>query len=266
MLAMFSMLLACNSKTRQAENTIRVKGSDTMLILNRLWAEGYMQKFPGTTVYVEGGGTGSGVAAMIEGSVDISAASRPLQAEEIQKLAARYQSIGIAHLVGKDALSVYVHPDNPVRDLTLKQLKEIFSGQIVNWIDVGGDDERIQVISRPPNSGTHQYFKSHILQGENYRDDADIEATTAGIVRQVMRYPNAISYGGFAYGDSLWHCRINSIPPTEASVRFDLYPISRYLYFYTIDKPKGTVKHFLNWVFSEEGQAIVREAGYITLW
>lgn len=261
-----AMVLNCVYRPAASQKIIRIKGSDTMLILNRRWAEVYMTTHPGISVYAEGGGSATGIQALIQEEIDICAASRPLTAEEVKPLAEKYRNIGISFLVAKDALSVYVNPNNPVKDLTLKQLKEIFTGAIENWHNVAGNDEPIKVLIRPPSSGTHLYFREHILEGEPYSENAVSVPTTAAIVDSVLNNPNAIGYGGIAYGTNVIHCQINGINPSEDNVRYDLYPLSRYLYFDTIKKPRGEVRKFIDWVISPEGQKIVKDVGYIPLW
>lgn len=266
LLLVAALSLSCAHHPGTSHKTIRIKGSDTMLILNRRWAEAYMTTHPGISVYVEGGGTATGIQALIQGETDICAASRPLTSEEVKPLAEKYRNIGVSFLVAKDALSVYVNPNNPVKDLTLKQLKEIFSGTIENWQQVGSINNHIKVFIRPPNSGTHLYFREHILEGEPYSESAVGVPTTAAIVDSVLNNPNAIGYGGIAYGANVTHCQINGINPSEDNVRYDLYPLSRYLYLYTIKKPRGEVRKFIDWIISPEGQEIVEDVGYIPLW
>lgn len=256
----------CAYRPDSSPKIIRIKGSDTMLILNRMWAESYMTTHPGISIYTEGGGSATGIQALIDGRVDICAASRPLNSDEVKPLAEKYGNIGISFLVAKDALSIYVNPANPVKDITLKQAKEIFSGKIRNWKSLGGNDEEIKVFIRPQTSGTHLYLKEHILEGDEYGANAIPIPTTAAIVDSVLRNPNGIGYGGTAYGSEVIHCQINGINPSEENVRYDLYPISRYLYFYTIKKPQGEVKKFIDWVVGPHGQEIVEEVGYIPLW
>lgn len=261
-----AMLLACGGTRQQSPQIIRIKGSDTMLLLSEKWAQAFMVAHTGVSVYVSGGGTATGIQALIRGDVEISTASRPINTVEVQQLAEEFQKIGLAVLVARDALSVYLHPENPVSDLTLKQLKEIFSGDIRNWREVGGNDAPIEVICRPKSSGTYAYFREHILENREYSTDALVLQTTGEIVERIRNHPNAIGYGGLGYGQDLRHCRVNSIPATHSSVQYDLYPISRYLYFYTVDKPRGVTRQFIDWVQSEAGQQIVEESGYIPLW
>lgn len=256
----------CGGTRQQQPVVIRVAGSDTMVPLTRRWAAEYMRQNTAVSIYAEGGGSATGIRALIDGKADIAAASRTLTAQEIQELAQVHRTIGISYLVAKDALSVYVHPDNPVKDLTLKQLKEIFSGTVGNWSALGGRDEPIAVLIRSPNSGTYLYFREHILEEADYDPAATVAPTTAAVVAAVSRQVNAIGYGGIAYGDSIYHCRINGIPPTDSAVRYDLYPLTRYLYLYTVDKPRGEKQRFLNWVLGKGGQEIVKKTGYFPLW
>jgi len=203
-------------------SVIRLKGSDTMVTLAQSWAEKFMQEHNGIAVYVEGGGTTTGIEALIKGEIEICTASRPLRPEEAQRLAKRRQNIGIAHLVAKDGLSVYLHPNNPVRNLTLAQVKDIYTGEITNWREVGGKDEAIIVLSRAPSSGTYLYFQEHVLDGQPYGANAINMPTTAAIAHEIEKNPPAIGYGGLAYGENLVHCKINSVSPTAESVRADM--------------------------------------------
>ncbi len=259
---------ACHApRSRPAADApvIRLKGSDTMVTLAQSWAEKYMQQHAGVAVYVEGGGTAIGIEALIKGEIEICTASRPLRPEEVQRLAKRQQNVGIAHLVAKDGLSIYLHPSNPVRSLTLAQVKGIYTGQLTNWREAGGKDQVIVVLSRAPSSGTYFYFQEHVLDGQPYGTNAKNLPTTAAIVQEVEKNPAAIGYGGLAYGENLVHCKINGVSPAAESVRADKYPITRYLYFYTIKKPEGAVKLFIDWVLSKDGQRVVKEIDYVPL-
>ena len=245
---------------------IRIKGSDTMLILAQRLAGEYMRTHPGISVIVSGGGSATGVRALIKGETDICTASRNLQPDEVKVLAEQYSAIGMEFLVAKDALSIYINPENTVRNFTPEQLKEIFTCRIKNWKELGGDDEAIVPVIRPANSGTHFYFKEHILGGEEYCDSSLIRNTTQDVINEIIRYKNAIGYGGIAYGTKEIHANVNSIAPTEENVRNDTYPIIRYLHFYTLNTPRGNTKEFIDWVLSSDGQEIVEESGYIPLW
>jgi len=257
-------IVNCNPFYHRKAEIVRIKGSDTMLILATRWAEEYMKLNPNISVYVEGGGTEKGVEALIKGKADICAASRPLRAQEARLLAEKHRYIGISHLVAKDALSVYLNPENPVQNLNLKQLKQIFKGEITNWNQVSGNNDPILVLIRSPNSGTHPYFKEHVLEGEPYSQFAQVMPTTSAVVKAVAENKEAIGYGGTAYGTNLIHCQINGIAPNEKNVRNDSYPIIRYLYLYTANTPRGEVKSFIDWML-KDGQKIVKEVGYIPL-
>lgn len=269
LLAALFFVAGCASvpdSTTDAPQTLRIKGSDTMLRLVTRWSEEFMKQHPDIAVYVEGGGSGTGIRALIEGEVDLSSASRTLRPEEVRQLLERRGSLGLSILAAKDALSVYLHPDNPVRDLRLGQLKEIFAGRIRNWKDLGGVDMPITVISRPPNSGTFLFFEEHVLDGEPYSDDAITVPTTAAVIRQVRERPGAIGYGGLAYGRNVTLSRVEGVEPTAENVRNGSYPIARYLYFFAAKPPEGNIKLFTDWILSSMGQKIVRDIGYIPLW
>jgi phosphate transport system substrate-binding protein len=251
----------------QPENIriIRVKGSDTMRILLDRLAEEYMKKIPGIAIFVEGGGTALGIRDLIQNRIDICTASRTIRPEEVRLLAKNYNRIGINTRIAKDALSVYLNPQNPLRNLSMPQLEDIFTGKVVNWKSVGGNDAPIRLLIRSPNSGTFLFFKEHVLGGKDYSPAAKTESTTMAIIEEVSEDINAIGYGGLAYGANVIHCKIDGVPPSARNVKNNRYPIIRYLYFYTIDTPQGYVKAFIDWVL-KDGQQIIREVGYIPLW
>ncbi|MDZ7375869.1 MAG: phosphate ABC transporter substrate-binding protein [candidate division KSB1 bacterium] len=259
------LIAGCAGVHQPQVNIIRLKGSDTMLPLTTRWAEAYMKQHPNTSIYVAGGGSALGFKSLIKGDCDICASSRPIQSHEAQLLAQKYGKIGMAFLVAKDALSIYLHPENPVQNLALDQVKAIFTGAISQWSEVGGNREPIHVVVRSPNSGTYLYFMEHVLEGQPYVSGAQITPTTTAMVKIISEKVNAIGYGGIAYGQNLKHCHIDNVAPTPENVRFDLYPFARYLYLYTIDTPQGEVKRFIDWVL-KDGQAIVRQVGYIPIW
>jgi len=237
-----------------------------MFLLTRHWAEQYMREHPATSVYVQAGGTGTGTAALAQGEADICTASRPLRPDEVQTLAEKFGTVGIAVLVAKDAISIYLHPKNPVKNLSVEQLKSIYTGKFTNWKQVGGRDQPILLLNRMPNSGTYVYFQEHVLGGEDYKQYAKILATTAAIVRMVEKNVNAIGFGGIGYEAADMHCSVNGIEPTVKNVMNNSYPLTRYLYFYTINTPRGNVKNFIDWVLGVEGQSIVRQEGYFPIW
>lgn len=264
-LILLIFMAGCAGTHQRQVYVIRLKGSDTMLLLATRWAEEYMKEHPSVSVYAEGGGSALGFKSLIKGEIDIGAASRPIQANEARQLAEKYGKIGMGFWVAKDALSIYLNPENPIRNLSLAQLKAIFTGDISNWEQVGGNQQPIDVIIRSPNSGTYLYFKEHVLEGESYSSAAKTLSTTAAVVKAISERVGAIGYGGIAYGQNLIHCQINHVAPTEQNVRTDTYPIIRYLYLYTIDTPQGEVKSFIDWVL-KDGQKVVRQVGYIPIW
>lgn len=247
-------------------NIVTISGSDTMFELTSRLAEEYMKDHSGISVKVDGGGTTSGIRQLIKGEIDICAASRNLKSEEAKLLADYYGSLGLVFLIAKDALSIYLHPENPVQNLTFDQLKKIYVGDINNWRTVGGLDSIIQPVTRNPNSGTYLYFKDHILEAEEYGDNCLIIPTTREIVKYVEQNINAVGYGGMGYTGKVKHIKIDGIEPSESNVRNDTYPIIRYLHFFTTKAPGGEVKRFIDWVLSPAGQSVVRKSGFIPLW
>jgi phosphate transport system substrate-binding protein len=259
------LFLTCSHQPPAKTKYIRLQGSDTMYILALRWAEEYMRHHPDISVYVEGGGSARGFQALIKAEIDICASSRPMLPFEVRQLAEKHQRLGIAHLVAKDALSIYLHPANLIKNLSRTQLKDIFTGKIENWKEIGGKDQSILVLIRSPNSGTYLYFKEHVLLNEDYTDNSKIHYSTQSVVDAVSENENAIGYGGTAYGDKVLHCKIDGIEPTINNVIHDIYPIARYLYLYTLDTPKGHIKDFIDWILDMPGQVIVAKVGYIPL-
>jgi phosphate transport system substrate-binding protein len=245
---------------------IVIMGSDSMLELTENLAEAYMKKNPGISIYVYGGGTSKGVNALINGKTDICTASRNLKPDEAKTLAEYYGTIGLFFLVAKDALSIYINPGNSVQDLTLEQLNDIFSCRIKNWKELGGADAEVIPVIRNPNSGTHYFFKEHILGGSEYCKDVVVESTTANVIEYVETNENAIGYGGMGFKGDVINLKINGIEPSEKNAQNDTYPLTRYLHFFTSSTPKGAVKNFIDWVLSPDGQAIIKKSGYIPLW
>ncbi len=245
---------------------IRIRGSDTMVPLVLHWSEAYMQRHPGVSIYVKGGGSRRGIESLILGSADLCSASRAMRADEIKHLHDRRRSLGMGILVAKDALSIYLHPDNPVRNLTMDQLRNILSGKVKNWSEVGGENRSIEVVNRQPNSGTYAFLKEHVLLAEPYIRGARAMPNTAAVIRAVNTNPAAIGYGGIAYGNELIHCSLDGFAPTGDNVVNGTYPLARYLYLYSVTTPNGHLKGFIDFILSDEGQGIVEDVGYIPLW
>ncbi|KPK63345.1 MAG: hypothetical protein AMS21_06735 [Gemmatimonas sp. SG8_38_2] len=260
-------LVGCLSVTEVLEDEITVIGSDTMLELDRRFAEAFMRAHPGETVRIEGGGSGAGIEALIDGRADIAAASRPLSSSEVASLYERFETLGVRYLVAQDALSVYLNQANPIRNLSFDQLRGIFDGSISEWSELGGGPHDVVVVVRPPNSGTHRFFRDHVLGGAPYSSRAVAVATTRGVLSSVQGHPGAIGYGGLAYHlDGVRHVSIESVTPTPETVGQGRYPLARYLAFYTTRPATGLSRRFIDWCLSTEGQRIVAEVGYIPLW
>jgi phosphate transport system substrate-binding protein len=260
------LLLGCMSIGTTPEQTIRITGSDTMLPLVKQWTVAYQAKNPDVGFSVRGGGSASGIRALISGSTEIATASRSITPDEVRQMVRNHQSIGIAILTARDALSIYVHPNNPVRLLTKEQVKRIFIGEIISWKELGGWDLPIAVTSRENKSGTYLFFKEHVLYGEPYKDNCKTVNGAQEVVRTVEKDSIAIGYGSFMYAHSVRAVDIDSVAPTTENVLKGTYPLSRYLHFYTREMPTGEVKKFIDWVLSKEGQAIARENGFIPLY
>ena len=261
------ILPACSGSFSEKNSTIRIKGSDTMLYLTKILAREYMKTYPGISVYVEGGGTVTGIKALAEGEIDICTASRPLEGEDVKLLAEKFRSVGISTLIAKDALSIYVNTKNPVNNIEVEQLKNIFICNINSWVEFGWDNEKIVLVGRNTNSGTYLYFKEHVLEGNDYCDMLKVEPTTESIVRFVSENQFAIGYGGIGYvSNSVKTLKINGIDANKENVLNDKYPLSRYLHLYTIQAPEGKIKDFIDWVISDEGQKYVSQSGYIPIW
>ena len=251
-----------------AARPLTITGSDTMVIMNARLAEGFMARNPGTFVQVTGGGSGVGIAALINGTVDIAAASRPIKPSEVEKLKARFATAGYAHAIARDGLSVYLNTANPVKELTVAQIRDIYTGKTTNWKQLGGNDATIVLYSRENSSGTYTYFKDNVLLGKDFTPRAQTLQGTAGVVNAVAQDRNGIGYGGAAYAKGIRFAAVKkddkspAILPSLETVRSGQYPISRYLYLYTRVKPSKEMKAFIDWATGPEGQAIVSKVGY----
>lgn len=255
----------------QGGKNITVKGSDTLVILGQRWAEEYMKRNPGSTVQVTGGGSGVGIAALINGTTDIAESSRPMREAEIASVKDKRGKATLELPVAVDGLAVYVHEQNPVSELSLAQLKAIYTGAVKNWSQVGGKDEKILLYSRENSSGTYAYFKEHVLENADYYPTAQTLPGTAAVINAVSRDMRGIGYGGIAYGKGIKHLRVKKddkspgIEPTMENVLQGKYPISRFLYWYLAGQPTGDTQKLAKWVVSKEGQEVVEKVGYYPL-
>lgn len=262
---------ASDSSAQYIEN----KGSDTIVNLALAWAERYQGEHVDIRISVTGGGSGTGIAALINNTVDIANASRKIKEEEI----AEAQSKGVEpveHIIARDAIAVIVNPENPVNELTLQQISDIYSGKIANWSELGGEDRPIVKLSRETNSGTHVYFLETVLRLGS-KDDKTLFSTdtlllpsSEGIISEVRDNPNAIGYDGLGYvPDDLKMIAIAKeaggvyVLPSIETVNDKSYAIARDLYMYTNGEPTGVIKDYLDWILSDEAQQIVADLGFV---
>jgi phosphate transport system substrate-binding protein len=250
-----------------AADRITVKGSDTMVILAQKWAEVYMKSNPEVAIQVTGGGSGVGISALINGATDIANSSRKMKNTEKEKLKARYNTLGVEVACAKDGITVYLHPSNKIKELTIKQLSGIFKGEIKNWKEVGGDNADIKLYGRENSSGTYVFFQENVVKGD-YAPSCQTLPGTAAVVNAVKKDPNAIGYGGAAYAEGIELCKVKkdenspAFLATAETIKTGEYPITRYLYMYLRNKPTGAMKSFIDWILSPDGQKLVVEMGY----
>ena len=259
------------------QRAIQNKGSDTLVNVALAWAEAYRQVDPTVSIAVTGGGSGTGIASLINGTVDIANASRAMKPEEIDS--AQANGINpVEFVVAIDALAIIVHPDTPVERLTIPQLAAIYTGRITNWSQVGGNDADIILLSRESNSGTHVYFLEEVVRGGEESEQIFAPQTlfmpsSVGITSEVRRNPNAIGYDGLGYVDPE-HEKILAIAEDENSPYYEpsvetasneTYPIARPLYMYTAGEPTGAIQDYLDWIRSPAGQEIVADIGFVPI-
>ena len=269
----FAILLAATLfATGVFAGNITVKGSDTLVVLAQKWAQVYMGAHKDVNIQVNGGGTGIGFAALQNQTTDLCDASRKAKSAEIANCLKAFGARPTEYKVALDGLSVYVSPENRVKELTVAQVGDIFTGQIKNWKEVGGADAPITVYSRENSSGTYEFFKEHVLKGKDFAASAQTMPGTAAIVQAVTKDKNGIGYGGAAYGGSCKLLGIKktddspAISPTEENVVSGAYPIWRHLYVYVNPAlDKGQIAAYLSWIRSDEGQKYVKDIGYYPL-
>lgn len=267
LLSLLFFLYSCTSR----EQVITVRGSDTMVALGQKWAEVYMNKFPEETVQVNGGGSGTGIAALINRTADICQSSRPMKASEHKKIREKFGRDVIEIPVAKDGIVIYVHESNPVAKLSISQIRKIYTGKIQNWKELGWEDKRMIVYGRENSSGTYEFFKKAVLEGEDFVDYVQTLPGTAAIVNAVSKDKYAIGYGGNAYSHGIRLVPVSrtdsseAVEANEATVTSGEYPISRDLYFYLAKEPSNALARFIEWVLSDEAQEIVTAQGYFPI-
>lgn len=257
--------------TSRASRSITIKGSDTMVILGQRWAENYMKEYPEKRIQVTGGGSGTGIAALINGGTDICEASRPMKDKEKEMIRKRHGKEVSEIPVALDGIAVYVPESSIIQTISRNQLKSIYTGAITNWRDVGGPNQRIVAYSRENNSGTYVFFKEHVLDNEDFARDIQTLPGTAAVVNAVSKDKSSLGYGGIAYASGIRALAVKkdemseAVKPSLETVEDGTYPLSRNLYFYTVGPPEGETKAFIDWVLSPEGQKICEAVGYYPL-
>ena len=263
------VLARCAQKTDA--RPVTVKGSDTMVILVQRWAEQYMGSHPGAVVQVTGGGSGTGIAALINGTTDICQSSRPMKDAEKAQMKAKFGREPDEILVARDGLAVYVNEASPLSEITLAQVRAIYQGEALNWKAFGGPDAPILLYSRENNSGTYAYFKEHVLDGGDFSPRAQTLPGTAAVVNAVSKDVNGIGYGGDAYAKGVKLLALKkddatpAVLPSDASIHDGTYPLSRGLFFYLRGAPTAEAKAFIDHCLSVEGQKLVTEVGYFPI-
>ncbi len=269
----FMLLASCGGGEQR--QLIQNKGSDTLVNVAQAWAEAYQTVDPSVVVAVSGGGSGTGIAALINGTVDLANASREIKPEELA-LARKGGREPVEHLVGFDALAVFLHPNNPIDTLSLEQLATIYGdgGAATHWTDLGVEvpgcaDQSIVVVSRQNNSGTYEYFRETILGDGDYRLGTRDMNGSKDVVDLVENTPCAIGYSGLAYATDhvkmmciSQHTGGACIEPSEATASDHSYPIARSLLMYTNGQPAGAIARYLDWIKSDAGQCIIMKKGY----
>lgn len=254
-----------------SNKAITIKGSDTMVILGQRFAEEYMKKSPGVVIQVNGGGSGTGIAALINGTVDLAQSSRPMKPGEKEDVEKKRNAQLNETPVALDALAVFVNAGNPVRSLTIDQLAAIYTGKVTNWSQIGGGNAPIVLYGRENSSGTYEYFKEHVLRKADFAPRTQTLQGTAAVINAVSRDANGIGYGGIAYAQGVRPVGVSkdaaspAVEPTQANVANGSYPISRNLYFYWISTTRPELQQFVQWVISPEGQKLVENVGYFPL-
>lgn len=271
-----TLLAGLGGRAAQAEGkpVLQVKGSDTMVHLASFWAETFMKANPQVEISVTGGGSGTGIAALINGNADIANASRTITKMEINTAKSKGFT-PVEHVVGKDGIAVIVNPANPVKELSMEQIKKIYIGEFNNWKQVGGGDQKIILYTRDSSSGTYAFFQEHVLGKKDYSVKARRLASNSAITQSVSEDANSIGYVGLGYLKEAQGKVVAlgvkkdeksaAVLPSIATVKDGSYPISRGLQMYTKGEPEGAAKLFLDFIKGSEGQNIIEEMGFVKL-
>lgn len=264
-------IVGCGKKNDETKSkSFMIKGSDTMVQLMSLLSESYMKTNPENKISITGGGSGTGISALLNGTTDICASSRDIEEKEISIGKAK-NIVPVSIVIGNDGLAVVVHKDNPINELTMEQVKKIYTGEYKNWKDLGGQDQPIDVYSRESSSGTYKFFQEHVLNKKDYAKEVKLMPSTQTIIQSVSDSKWAVGYSGLGYTKNanikiLGIKKDDSSPvvmPSEKTVLDKTYSIARPLYLIFNGEPQGELKKFVDFCLSEAGQKIVEESGYV---
>jgi len=270
-LATLGVLLLAGCAAPAEHQTITLKGSDTLLQVGQRWAEVYMNAHPDVTIQVTGGGSGTGIAALTDGTTNICQSSRPIKDSEKADIKAKRNLDVVETPVALDALAIYVNKENSIASLSIEEAGKIFRGEVTDWKDVGGKPGKIVLYGRENSSGTYVYFKEHILENKDFPATYQALPGTGAVVDAVAKDKAGIGYGGIGYAKNIKTLNVAKdkgampIEPSMANVLNNTYPISRQLYWYTAGPPQGAAKGLVDWVLGPEGQKVVAEKGFYPL-
>lgn len=242
-----------------------------MVILGQRFAEEYMKAHPGSVIQVNGGGSGTGIAALVNGSVDLAQSSRPMKDAEKADVKSKRGSDVAETPVALDAVGVFVHNANPVKQLSIEQLAGMFTGKLKNWKEVGGANAPIVLYGRENSSGTYDYFREHVLDRKDFASAVQTLQGTAAVINAISKDKNGVGYGGIAYAKDIRALAVQKdastpgVAPSEATVLDNTYPISRKLFFYSLQNSPERVTQFIEWTLSRAGQELVSKVGYFPL-
>lgn len=262
---LMSILIVAISATSLIAGELTIKGSTTVLPIAQKCAEAYMAKHPDIKITISGGGSGNGIKAIVDGTADIGNSSRFIKAKEV-KLAQSNDVYPVPFRIALDCIAPVVHPSNKVANLTMDQLKNIYLGNITNWKEVGGKDAKIVVVSRDSSSGTFEVWKELVMDKERVMPGALVIPSNGAIVQAVAKTPDAIGYIGLGYNSKeIKTVKINNVEPTDENTLNSSFPITRPMFMFTNNWPKGETMNFIAFVLSKEGQKLVTEAGSIPI-
>jgi phosphate transport system substrate-binding protein len=263
-IGLLSVLIALTSIKSAEETKIVIDGSTTVGPIAKAFAEYYMGKHKEVNITISESGSGNGAKSLINAACDIATMSRQMKGSE--KESARNAGIlPIEHIIAVDGLVIVVHQSNPISDITVEQIKDIYTGKITNWKELGGPDMPIVVISRDTNSGTYETFETLVMKGEKITTKAEYMGSNGAIRQRVLNTPAAIGYVGLAFTEGLKGLKVNGIEPAFENIQSRVYPLSRFLYMYTNGHPRegSHIYNFISLYKTEEGKKIIEDIGFV---